>query len=173
MRRNAATRGGNLDYRASVAQWKAELFARRPKAAKLATNDVLREYVEDRLSGNITMPNGDPVAGPLERQWKGLNKPHRQDRRWVKAWSPEQISRRLPIDFPDDESMRISHEAIYQSLFIQGRGALRRELILCLRTGRALRMPRARAKRVAWGVDLYTPIATQLRIPIETEITTE
>lgn len=127
------------------------MFARRPKAAKLATNDVLREYVEDRLSGSITMPNGDPVAGPLERQWKGLNKPYRQDRRWVKAWSPEQISRRLPIDFPDDESMRVSHEAIYQSLFIQGRGALRRELILCLRTGRALRMPRARAKRVAWA----------------------
>ncbi len=69
----------------------------------------------------------------------------------MKAWSPEEISHRLPIDFPDDESLRISHEAIYQSLFIEGRGALRRELILCLRTGRALRMPRARAKRVAWA----------------------
>ena len=146
-----ATRGGKLEYRASVAHWKAELFARRPKTAKLAANDRLRHYVEDRLSGRITMPGGDAVAGPLERQWKGLNKPHRQDRRWVKAWSPEQISNRLPIDFPDDESMRISHEAIYQSLFIEGRGGLRRELILCLRTGRALRMPRARAKRVAWA----------------------
>ena len=69
----------------------------------------------------------------------------------MKAWSPEQISNRLPIDFPDDLSMRISHEAIYQSLFIEGRGGLRRELILCLRTGRALRMPRARAKRAAWA----------------------
>lgn len=151
LRRNAATRGGKLDYRASVAHWKAELFARRPKTAKLATNDRLREYVEDRLSGAITMPSGDTVTGPLERQWKGLNKPHRQDRRWVKAWSPQQISNRLPIDFPDDEAMRISHEAIYQSLFIEGRGGLRRELVLCLRTGRALRMPRARAKRVAWA----------------------
>ncbi len=151
LRRNAATRGGTLEYRASVAHWKAELFARRPKTAKLAANDRLRHYVEDRLSGQITKPGGDAVAGPLERQWKGLNKPHRQDRRWVKAWSPEQISHRLPIDFPDDESMRISHEAIYQSLFIEGRSALRRELILCLRTGRALRMPRARAKRVAWA----------------------
>lgn len=151
LRRNAATRGGTLDYRASVAHWKAELFARRPKAGKLTANDRLREYVEDRLSGKITKPNGDPVAGPVERRWKGLNKPHRQDRRWVKAWSPEQISNRLPIDFPDDESMRISHEAIYQSLFIEARGALRRELILCLRTGRALRMPRARAKRAAWA----------------------
>src|SRR5262245_37120027 len=58
--------------------------------------------------------------------------------------SPEQISGRLPLLFPDDESMRVSHEAIYQSLYVQGRGALRRELIRCLRTGRALRKPRRR-----------------------------
>ena len=60
-------------------------------------------------------------------------------------WSPEQISRRLRLDFPDDESMRISHEAVYQSLYVQGRGALRRELAVYLRTGRALRKPRRRA----------------------------
>jgi transposase, IS30 family len=60
-------------------------------------------------------------------------------------WSPEQITRRLRIEFPDDESMRISPEAIYQSLYVQGRGALRRELAVCLRTGRALRKPRRRA----------------------------
>jgi len=51
LRRNAATRGGKLDYRASVAQWKAELFARRPKVAKLAANPRLRDYVQERLSG--------------------------------------------------------------------------------------------------------------------------
>src|SRR5664280_1126339 len=51
LRRNAATRGGRLDYRASVAQWKAELLAERPKTAKLAANDQLREYVQDRLAG--------------------------------------------------------------------------------------------------------------------------
>ncbi|MBG9253644.1 IS30 family transposase, partial [Corynebacterium diphtheriae bv. mitis] len=62
------------------------------------------------------------------------------------AWSPEQISQRLRIDFPDDESMRISHEAIYQALYIEGRGALKRELVAALRTGRALRKPRARSK---------------------------
>jgi IS30 family transposase len=67
----------------------------------------------------------------------------RQLRRWASAWSPEQIARRLPLDFPADLSMRISHEAIYQSLYIQGRGALRRDLTACLRTGRALRLPRA------------------------------
>ena len=59
---------------------------------------------------------------------------------------PEQIAHRLPVDFPDDESMRISHEAIYQALYVQGRGALRRELVACLRTGRALRVPRARTR---------------------------
>ena len=47
----------------------------------------------------------------------------------MKAWSPEQIARRLPIEFPGDESMRISHEAIYQALYVQARGALRRELV--------------------------------------------
>ena len=58
LRRNAATRGGKLDYRASVAQWKAELFARRPKNAKLAVNPRLRGYVQERLSGQIRRPNG-------------------------------------------------------------------------------------------------------------------
>ena len=55
--------------------------------------------------------------------------------------------KRLRIDFPHNESMRISHEAIYQALYVQGRGALRRELVACLRTGRALRVPRARTQR--------------------------
>jgi IS30 family transposase len=69
----------------------------------------------------------------------------------VQAWSSEQISQRLRVDFPDDESMRISHEAIYQALFVQSRGALKRDLVACLRTGRALRVPRARARRQAWA----------------------
>ncbi|MEB0060415.1 IS30 family transposase, partial [Variovorax sp. LG9.2] len=68
----------------------------------------------------------------------------RADRRWGSSWSPEQISRRLKLEFPDDASMRVSHEAIYQALYIQGRGALKRELTACLHTGRALRVPQAR-----------------------------
>ena len=84
---------------------------------------------------------------PAAVSWKGRRHGPRQDRRWARAWSPEQIARRLPVDFPDDGTMRISHEAIYQALFVQTRGALRRELTACLRTGRPLRMPRARTRR--------------------------
>jgi IS30 family transposase len=103
----------------------------------------LRTYVEERLAGMIAAPDGSAVPGPAV-PWNGRRHGRRKDRRWAKAWSPKQIARRLIVDFPDDETMRISHEAIYQALFIQGRGALRRELTACLRTGRALRTPRAR-----------------------------
>jgi hypothetical protein len=84
-------------------------------------------------------------AGPRVR-WIGRRYGRRQDRRWASSWSPEQIANRLRVDFPDDESMRVSHEAIYQALYVQGRGALRRELVACLRTGRALHVPRARTR---------------------------
>jgi IS30 family transposase len=151
LRRNSATRGGKLDYRASVAQWKADLVAQRPKTARLVKSPQLREYVQERLSGQVCRPDGTPVAGPAAAPWKGRNKPHRGDRQWVTAWSPEQIAGRLKADFPDDESMRISHEAIYQALYVESRGALKRELVACLRTGRALRVPRARSKRKAWA----------------------
>jgi len=68
-------------------------------------------------------------------------------REWVQQklelrWSPEQISVMLEREFPGDLEMRVSHETIYQSIYVQGRGALRRELAVCLRTGRALRKPR-------------------------------
>jgi transposase, IS30 family len=111
--RGCLTRRPRGRYKASVAQARAEVGARRPKPAKLTLDPVLRDWVADKLEN-----------------WQ---------------WSPEQISRRLRLDFPDDESMRISPEAIYQSLYVQGRGALRRELAVCLRTGRALRKPRRRA----------------------------
>ena len=145
LRRNAATRSGRLEYRATTAQWHADRRARRPKPAKLVSNAGLRRYVQDRLSGAVERPDGTAVRGPQLR-WIGRRHGRRQDRRWAKAWSPEQISGRLRLDFPDDESMRISHEAIYQALYVQGRGALRRELVACLRTGRTLRVPRARAQ---------------------------
>jgi transposase, IS30 family len=71
-------------------------------------------------------------------------------RAWVQDkleenWSPEQISVMLKREFPGDREMRVSHETIYQSIYVQGRGALRRELASCLRTGRAVRKPRRRS----------------------------
>ncbi len=145
LRRNAATRSRAVTYRATTAQWHAERRASRPKVSKLAANDALREYVQNRLAGVIARPDGELVPGPDVR-WIGRRHGRRQDRRWAKSWSPEQISNRLRIDFPHNESMRISHEAIYQALYIQGRGALKRELVACLRTGRALRVPHARTR---------------------------
>src|SRR3954447_14110479 len=140
LRRDAAPRGGGLEYRATTARWHAERAARRPKPAKLATNPALRAHVRDRLAGAVLAPGGPAVT------WKGRRHGRRRHRRWASAWSPRQISRRLRLGFPGDEAMRISHEAIYQSPYVQGRGALRRELTARLRTGRALRVPRARSR---------------------------
>jgi transposase, IS30 family len=105
VRRNSL--GGT--YRAHLAGREARERARRPKPAKLAVNDELREWVQQKLEKN---------------------------------WSPEEISHRLRVEFPDRAEMRVSHETIYQSLYVQGRGALRRELARHLRTGRSLRRPR-------------------------------
>lgn len=68
-----------------------------------------------------------------------------------KNWSPQQIAARLVYDYPDDLDMRVSHETIYKSLFIQARGALRKELTACLRTGRAQRRPHLRTERSGAG----------------------
>ena len=76
-----------------------------------------------------------------------------------------QIARRLRLDFPGDATVRISHEAIYQSLYVQGRGALRRELTACLRTGRALRVPRARSR--GRGKSFIVPEVTISERPAE------
>src|SRR5215218_10022202 len=121
LRRNAATRSGGLEYRATTAQWHAERAARRPKPAKLAMNATLRKYVQDRLAGEVAGSGEAAVLGPVV-PWKGRRHGRRQHRRWGKAWSPEQIARRLRVDFPGDEKMRISHEALYQALYVQGRG---------------------------------------------------
>jgi transposase, IS30 family len=100
---------GGGSYRATAAQARAEVRARRPKTAKLAVSAELRGWVQVKLR---------------------------------KRWSPEQISARLAAEFPDRPEMRVSPETIYQSIYVQGRGALRRELAVSLRTGRALRKPR-------------------------------
>lgn len=87
------------------------MASKRPKPSKLATNQRLNEYEREPLSGELNRPDVTAVPGP-PTTWKGLNKPYRADRRWVRAWSLEQISRRPLVDFGDDEDMRISYEAI-------------------------------------------------------------
>jgi IS30 family transposase len=68
------------------------------------------------------------------------------ERKLEERWSPEQISAWLALEYPEREDMYVSHETIYQSLFVQGRGALRKELHSCLRTGRAMRRAKAYTK---------------------------
>jgi IS30 family transposase len=107
LKRGTGTRG----YKASVAQSGVDRGRRGPRAAKLATNLVLRREVQARLE---------------------------------RRESPEQIAGRLKLDFPDQPEMWVSSETIYQSLYIQSRGGLKRELTQHLRTGRYMRKPRRR-----------------------------
>jgi IS30 family transposase len=82
-------------------------------------------------------------------------------------WSPQQIAGWLPLAYPQDPVMRVSHETIYLSLFVQGRGALRRELQRCLRTGRAMRYPRA--KRLPQGRGQLRDVVLISERPAEAE----
>jgi len=111
VRRNRPLDTHQRQYRAMLAQAKADGRTVRPKTRKLAACDRLRDVVQEMLEQKM---------------------------------SPEQISGRLPLLFPDDDRMRVCHEVIYRSLYVQGKGALQRELTACLRTGRALRRPRRR-----------------------------
>jgi IS30 family transposase len=76
-----------------------------------------------------------------------------------KHWSPEQITSRLVVDFPDEEGMRVSHETIYQSLYIQGKGGLKRELVKQLRTGRKLRKAHRKTDERRGRVQNMVPIS--------------
>ena len=147
LRRNAATRGGDLQYRAihcTMACGAVGASAEAREAGRSTRRCATYVQGASRRARRDARRGRPREVRPFT--WNGRRHGRRQERRWARAWSPEQIARRLPIDFPDDPTMRISHEAIYQALFIQGRGALRRELTACLRSGRALRVPRARTR---------------------------
>ncbi len=88
LRRNAATRSGGLEYRATTVQWHAERLARRPKQGKLAVNPTLRGNVQERLADLVIAAGGTLVPGPAV-VWTGRRHGRRQDRRWACAWSPE------------------------------------------------------------------------------------
>ncbi len=122
--------------------------------------------MQDRLEGAIIAPDGAALPGPAV-PWRDGDTGPRQHRRWGLAWSPQQIAERLRLDFPGDETMRISHEAIYQALYIQGRGALKRDLTACLHTGRALRVPRSPQR--SSGKSFITPEVLISERPPEAE----
>jgi IS30 family transposase len=85
-----------------------------------------------------------PTAGRRDRSrasWLHLELRGMVEADLAKKYSPEQIAGRLKVDFPDQPEMQVSTETIYQSLYVQSRGALKRDLTRCLRTGRAVRKP--------------------------------
>lgn len=86
------------------------------------------------------------------------------ERGLLKKWSPQQIAAALVSDYPHDVGMRVSHETIYKTLFIQARGALRKELAACLRTGRAQRRPHMRTEQSGAG-RIRNPILISERPP--------
>jgi transposase, IS30 family len=91
----------------------------------------------------------DRARRPKVAKLAGCARLRAQVETWLEdeLWSPVQISAQLRVEFPDDPMMRVSPETIYQSLYVQGRGALRKELAACLRTGRAIRRNRSRTEK--------------------------
>ncbi|TVT54698.1 IS30 family transposase [Amycolatopsis rhizosphaerae] len=114
--------------------------AYRAFAAEAAARARARRPKEAKLAGNTEL-----------REWVSD--------RLEADWSPEQIAGTLADTFPDRPQMRVSHETIYQSLYVQGRGALRRELVACLRTGRGLRKPRRQAQARRPRIPNLVPIS--------------
>ena len=128
----------------------AQGIGRRPSTVsrEVAANGGRRHYRAHRADQTALRRMRRPKTAKL-----ASNRPLRREveARLAKLWSPQQISASLVVDFPDDPEMRVSHETIYMSLFVQSRGALRRELHTCLRTGRAMRRPKGRRQPTGVG----------------------
>jgi len=138
--------------REEIAVGLAEKLPYRQIAARLApgrsVSTVSREVARNSVRGVYRAHLAEREAVARARRPKPAKLAMNGElREWVEArlkrkWSPEEISRRLVVEFPGRAEMRVSAETIYQSLYVQGRGALRRELAAQLRTGRSLRRPR-------------------------------
>ena len=124
--------------------WHSDRAARRPRPSKLGANAALGTYVEECLAGRVANFEGIGFSGP-HVIWKSAEPFIAKAGAGRRLGAPNR-SRIGSGSITPSRTMRISHEAIYQSLYIQGRGALRRELTACLRSGRALRLPRERAR---------------------------
>ena len=123
-----------------------EIAARlgRGRSASTVSREVRRNSVRGVYRAHLAQRNAEERARRPKPAKLAVDDGLRG---WVQGkleedWSPEQISRRLVLEFPGDPAMRVSHETVSQALYVQGRGALRRELVRHLRTGRALRKPR-------------------------------
>ena len=126
------------------------------QAGEACAQRGVKNLCRGTVEGVVVAPERGSCSRPGRVLEKAVGTDLGSDRRWANAWSPEQIARRLPVDFSRATmTMRISHEAIYQALFVQGRGALRRELTARLRTSSVLRMPRARTR--GRGTAFITP----------------
>jgi transposase, IS30 family len=123
LRRNGFTRSGYYPDGHPRGRWQY-----RPLLAQAHAEERRRRPKARKLAGTPRL--ADHVQTQLDQRW-----------------SPRQIARRLPREFPEDPEMRVSHETIYQSLYVQGRGGLRADLHHKLRTGRALRKPQAATRR--------------------------
>ncbi len=134
-------RGGHSFTEIAARLGKATSTVSREVAANGGRGDyrAWRAHQRARVQAQRPKPfklSGDRLAGQVTE--------------WLKDWwSPQEISHRLRMEYADDPTMHVSHETIYQSLFVQGRGELRRELVRCLRTGRIKR--RAGRRPDNWG----------------------
>jgi len=162
--------------RKRVRRWRPEDWSPGPGRLSLAEREEISvgvgrgetfSTIAGRLGRAVSSVSREVAANGGRdgyRAWRAHRRAHERARRpktprladgrlagqvtqWLKQWwSPEEISRRLRIEFPDDPMMWVSHETIYQSLFVQGRGELRRELTRCLRSGRTQRRPKGRGE---------------------------
>ena len=117
-----------------------------------APSSITREVAANGGADRYGAWNGHCRAETSSKRPKAAKLAHpplvRQVSTWLeKLWSPQEIAARLRLEYPDDPMMQVSHETIYQSLFVQGRGELRRELARCLRSGRTARRQQGREKR--------------------------
>jgi transposase, IS30 family len=122
--------GGAAGYRAVPAQRRAEVHRTRPKPHRLMASLMTDRRLHDEVNAGLG-----------------------------KKWSPRQISRRLREDFAADDTMRVSHETIYQCLYLQAKGQLRTELALALRQGRTHRVPRTRPAVARGTIPRMVPIS--------------
>ena len=123
---------------------------RMNKVPSTVSREVAANGGRGRLPGLGQLPEGRKALGdPSPPSWRPAPDLLSEVTAGLKGfWSPQEISRRLRIDFADDPMMQVSHETIYQSLFVQARGELRRELTRCLRSGRAIRRPQGSRSKV-------------------------